>query len=318
MRGERNHLVTGFDLFLSLLFWTGIFVLIALVWTLLFSTGILPETTPISSVPFNLINFIVAIFFARIILDSINAYTSGPRRYRVLLNQIDDVAGRFFSLQVAIRDGEVLLEEPVQIVRRGRVVEVTTAKAMESVKNSLINMSNLALAIFIPETFLDLDPPAERRNASSKSEALVQLNRTLDKLYRLTAILEKKEIYTHAAVILLGESMQRLRSTLHEMDLSLYVVQPSIFNVWILGSIAVYFGFIAALFWFPFRFWMLLIYPLVLLVVWGIWIISRRLRNPFHRQLEGETFMNFHQWRDDVKEGIERRFKRKSAPVTTE
>ncbi len=73
--------------------------------------------------------------------------------------------------------------------------------------------------------------------------------------------------------------------------------------------IGIYFTFIPPLL-FPFyQLWTLVIYPAVMLLIAGEWIIAYWMGNPFENQYSQETFMDFAAWRDAKSENIESLFK---------
>jgi hypothetical protein len=120
------------------------------------------------------------------------------------------------------------------------------------------------------------------------------------------AAMEASGWYSTGDVNVLSRSRFEILKHLWDLDVGLHVHAPPVIANVLLVFLAVYYVFIPATLWRPYRFYTLVVYPAVMLILVGPWIISRWIGNPFHidgqnrRRLIGMPFNTWCAETEDV------------------
>ncbi len=287
----RMRVITAWRIIADFVLFTVIVVLIGTGWSLLFHFGLLPDV-PIDRTPLRHLDIVVGFQFVFLLNEARHRYTVRPRLYRKLLLEIRRVADQHIGL----------------LEFRGRVLPEPQSRELRHLVVVLQMMVCLALDLFLPGLTI---PGSKARpvwhdrhliqlveNAKDGDTVQVMLN-SLARLAPIAAFLKTARFYTAADIIALNDSKAPLRTILNEIDIAERVVTPSIFRTWLFIAIAIYFAVIPATLWHFYRWWTPLVFFFTMVIVWGVWIIGRRLTDPFVHQLKGSRHMDFIQWRDD-------------------
>lgn len=281
-------------LLLYMLLWLLFFALIATVWAILFETGVLEisdESLDMYNAVYNIVAISIGVLFWLWITQNVKHFDVKIDFYIDILNNLKPMSK---LLVYVVPKDKYIEDEKFEFTLCGHAVETSMQTVIHEMLILLVALMEATLYVLLNDRINMKSPKRHTIKDLHLTEALFdelkefRPHTEMDLAENILTMYETRisELAT-ANIITAGKEANLYKGTaiffelLTKIQKHIYSQDYQIYTNFVVISLFIVFSFFPYVLWFHFELWTVLVYPITMLVITGVAIISSWMGDPF-------------------------------------